>query len=71
MKRYILFGFEKYYPQGGMNDFISEHDTKREAVEFICSMDTDNTWVREDTRLQLFDQDERRVIYNAMSRGEG
>ena len=52
-----------------MNDCLSEHDTKKEAVEFIISLDSDNTFAREDTRLQLFDQQERRVIYNAISRG--
>lgn len=68
MKRYLLFAYEQYYPEGGMNDFISEHDSKKEAVKFIISLRDD--WSRERTRMQLFDQQERRVIYKAISRGQ-
>ncbi len=31
MKRFLLFGGENYYPQGGFNDFIAEFDTYDEA----------------------------------------
>lgn len=30
MKRYILFGFDDYYPLGGMNDLAFDFDTKEE-----------------------------------------
>ncbi len=27
MKRYLLFAGDKYYPMGGMNDFVKDFDT--------------------------------------------
>ena len=32
MKRYWLFGGDDYYPQGGMYDLVSRHDTVRDAM---------------------------------------
>ncbi len=32
-KRYLLFGGSEYYPEGGMLDFISDHDTVEEALD--------------------------------------
>lgn len=31
MSRYLLFGYDAYYPGGGWNDFISAHDTIQAA----------------------------------------
>jgi hypothetical protein len=30
MKRYLLFGFDTYYPRGGMNDLITSFDLVEE-----------------------------------------
>jgi hypothetical protein len=27
MKRYLLFAYDRYYPSGGMNDFVGDFDT--------------------------------------------
>lgn len=35
MKRYLLFGFDGYYPEGGWNDFRSSHDTVEEALATV------------------------------------
>jgi len=35
MKRYMLFGYWKYYPSGGMHDFIDSFDTIDEAWQRI------------------------------------
>jgi len=35
MKRYMLFGFLKHYPSGGMHDFIDSFDTVDEAFQRI------------------------------------
>ncbi len=35
MKRYILFGYDGYYPRGGWNDFIASFDTVAEAFDAI------------------------------------
>jgi hypothetical protein len=32
MKRYWLFQFDQYYPQGGMNDFVESFDSLEEAL---------------------------------------
>ena len=34
MKRYMLFGWDVYYPQGGMNDFIKDFD--QEDFDEVC-----------------------------------
>ena len=31
MKRFLLFGFDNYYPMGGMNDFVGDFDSREEA----------------------------------------
>lgn len=33
--RYMLFAGYNYYPQGGMNDFISSYDTMVKAIEAL------------------------------------
>lgn len=35
MKRFAVFGFDDYYPYGGMDDFLGSFDTRKEAKEFI------------------------------------
>lgn len=37
MKRYFLFGFDEYYPSGGMNDFEGDFTDFNEIVDFIKS----------------------------------
>lgn len=33
MERFLLFTYETYYPEGGMNDFNSSYRTLEEATE--------------------------------------
>ena len=33
MKRFLLFCFENYYPLGGMNDFVKDFDSTKEALD--------------------------------------
>lgn len=35
MKRYLVFGFDQYYPAGGMNDFIEAFDKEEEIDEYF------------------------------------
>ena len=35
MKRFAVFGFDDYYPYGGMGDFMKSFDTEEQAKEFI------------------------------------
>ena len=32
--RYILFGFERYYPRGGADDSVKAFDTLEAAIEY-------------------------------------
>ena len=32
MKRYLLFSFDTYYPDGGWNDFIGDFDNVEQAL---------------------------------------
>jgi hypothetical protein len=34
-KKYVIFGFNNFYPRGGMNDLILSVDTLEEVEEFI------------------------------------
>ena len=31
----MLFGFDKYYPKGGMDDFVNSFDTFDESLNFV------------------------------------
>jgi hypothetical protein len=35
MKRYLLFGYFGFYPEGAMNDFIDEFDSIKELADFL------------------------------------
>jgi len=56
MKRYLLFAFYVYYPQGGMDDMIDSFDTLEEAKDRIRGL-------REHYEdYQIFDTVSKRVI---------
>ena len=33
MKRYLVFGGDVYYPEGGFSDFVGEYDVEEDAIE--------------------------------------
>jgi len=33
MKRFLVFGFDSYYPSGGARDFLAAFDTLNQALE--------------------------------------
>ena len=35
MKKYAVFGYELYYPSGGMNDFLISSDSYTKCIEYI------------------------------------
>lgn len=35
MKKYIVFGYDQYYPAGGLGDVVGSFDTLDEAKEYI------------------------------------
>ena len=42
MKRYLLFGFDQYYPEGGWNDFMASFDYWEDAVSAAQEKPTRN-----------------------------
>ncbi len=42
MKRYLAFYGYIYYPNGGMNDFVGDYDTKDEAIKAIDEAHKEN-----------------------------
>lgn len=44
-KRFWVFGYDQYYPIGGMNDFRADFDTIEEADAFIrTSLSNYRSW---------------------------
>lgn len=41
MKRFLVFSGDNYYPQGGFDDFRSDHDTIEEAKQAAESANGD------------------------------
>ena len=39
---YLVFGYNRYYPLGGVNDLICIVDTRDEAVQAVLHLDTDD-----------------------------
>ena len=37
MKRYLIFGFDWYYPAGGMNDLVAMFDTLEEVIGYLTT----------------------------------
>lgn len=35
MKRYLIFGFDRYYPAGGMHDLRAQTDTLEGAYDYL------------------------------------
>lgn len=43
-KRFLLFSYDSYYPEGGMGDLFGTYDTPKEAIEAIDTIDTCNDY---------------------------
>lgn len=39
MKRYALFGYDRYYPTGGWDDFVCSYDSLEDAVSSFPDRD--------------------------------
>lgn len=66
MKRYLLFAFDGYYPEGGWSDYRGDYDTLREA-EVAGSELRYNYWHVIDTAL-LPEGADRMVSYGKGTR---
>ena len=41
VKRFVVFGYDDYYPEGGWSDMKDAFDTLEEAWEYACGLKTD------------------------------
>ena len=65
MKRYWIFGYSTYYPQGGMSDFMYDFDTLVECNNFLQqyeSFESDGYYI---TNYQIFNSETRIVVIDA------
>lgn len=49
MKRYLVFKFNTYYPEGGWSDFAASFDTFDEALEFLVGIRHDHEQIVDGT----------------------
>ena len=65
MKRYQLFGFDNYYPSGGLNDVRAEGDTLPELLaEYAAKWARNGDWWRNDA-YQILDLESRCMLPDA------
>lgn len=62
MKRYLLFGYSDYYPDGGWHDFIESFDTLDEAKNhgYSVRVEVDASEVN---NFHVFDIVEKIIVY--------
>jgi len=55
MKRYLVFYWSLYYPNGGMNDLQKDFDIQSEAEEFLVNCFEEDGGARNYHRGSVFD----------------
>lgn len=43
MKRFLIFGFDRYYPCGGMHDLAAQTDTLEGAYDYLLGIQRPDT----------------------------
>ena len=66
MKRFLLFGYDHYYPCGGWEDFIGDFDTLGEAKDGI-NVFRRLGYIRDD--YEVVDSDQKRVVWPEQRHG--
>ena len=63
-EKYLLFGYDWYYPQGGMLDFFKSYDTLEEVLDRLSTqkLSTIFDW-------QIYDTDTKAIILRINSYG--
>lgn len=56
MKRFLLFAFDKYYPLGGMRDFVNSFDSLCEAKDAALVLQNDI--------IQIYDTKHNEIVFN-------
>lgn len=64
MKRYMLFGFDYYYPVGGMNDFLNSFDSISDIQDYITSSKGNKGYYPEDYigTYQIYDLETCQIV---------
>ncbi|MEQ6355193.1 hypothetical protein ABNX05_11240 [Lysinibacillus sp. M3] len=62
MKKYMLFGFDHYYPRGGMNDLIGTFDSKEEADDHFIKLNREGEYIIKYDEYQLFDTEKEEIL---------
>lgn len=62
MKRYMLFGFDHYYPRGGMNDLIGTFESNEEANDYFIKLHKDGEYIIKYDEYQLFDTEKEEIL---------
>ncbi len=62
MKRYMLFGFDHYYPRGGMNDLIGTFDSKEEVDDHFIKLHMEGEYIIKYDKYQLFDTEKEEIL---------
>lgn len=70
MKRYLVFYFSKYYPSGGIEDFIEDFNTLEEAVNKVYELaNNDKAELAtfddffEYNKAHVYDTEERKIVW--------
>lgn len=63
MKNFLLFGYNEYYPWGGMRDFIKDFDSIEEAKEFMNTFTTPN----KQDNYHIYSISERHIVWDNYS----
>jgi hypothetical protein len=58
MKRFLVFAYEIYYPQGGMEDFKGDCDTLLEAHELLKQRES------HEERFHIYDTVTRKIVFS-------
>ena len=63
-EKYLLFGYDWYYPEGGMNDYYGGYDSLEDVFDFINSKGCSKTF-----DWQIYDTETKAVILRINSYG--
>jgi len=61
-KRFLVFGYDNYYPAGGSNDVVVSTDTLDEAEDFIRQMTHGFDY------FDILDMETRKWVYGSMGK---
>lgn len=62
MKRYMLFGFDGYYPRGGVNDLLGIFDSTEEMDKHFIAEYIKEGYVRRYDNFQVFDTEKEKEL---------